>query len=300
MFLVLWLTFVYFPACFAVWGGGFLAEWGVLDFAGGIVVHATAGFAALASVIFVGKRSAIDHAHSIPLVAIGTGLLWFGWFGFNAGSELAVTPVTALAFLNTDLAASFAGLAWLIISWVHTNKPTLVGLLTGMVAGLATITPGAGFVPIWAAPVIGIIAAVLCYLAVALKNRLGLDDALDVWGVHGIGGFFGVILLGVFASTEVNADGADGLIRGGGAFFWKQTAAVVLFSAYSFGVTYAFLWLINKVTPVRVAESDEKSGVDLAIFGETAYATEDFDEDASADTHELVPVDAAAAAHDQV
>jgi len=196
-----------------IWGGGLLAEWGVIDFAGGIVVHATAGFAALASVIYVGsRRDKFSPPNSIPLVAIGTGLLWFGWYGFNAGSELDVDAITTLSFLNTDVAASFAAITWLFVEWSRARKPKFVGLLTGAVAGLATITPAAGFVPIWAAMLIGIAAGFVCYWAVHLKNKLGWDDALDVWGVHGIGGVLGTILLGVFAMSSIN--GQSGLIEG--------------------------------------------------------------------------------------
>ena len=199
LFLIAWQIFVYYPFVHMVWGGGILAEWGVRDFAGGIVVHVTAGFAALASVIFVGERKNKNpKPNSIPLVAIGTGLLWFGWYGFNAGSELQVDHITAQAFLNTDIAASFATVTWLIIEWRKERKPKFVGLMTGAVAGLATITPAAGFVPVWAAAIIGVASGVGCYYAVALKNKLKWDDALDVWGVHGMGGFIGTILLGVF------------------------------------------------------------------------------------------------------
>ncbi|HPF71214.1 MAG TPA: ammonium transporter, partial [Candidatus Krumholzibacteria bacterium] len=189
VFLVLWLLLVYFPFVHMMWGGGILQQWGALDFAGGIVVHNIAGMAALASVLYVGKRKVAEQGpHSIPLVALGTGLLWFGWYGFNAGSELAVDGITALAFLNTDIAASFAAITWLVIEWNRAHKPRFVGLLTGAVAGLATITPAAAYVPLWAAAVIGITAGIVCYLAVEMKNRLGWDDALDVWGVHGVGG----------------------------------------------------------------------------------------------------------------
>src|SRR5262245_50820640 len=161
---------------------------GALDFAGGIVVHNIAGMAALASVLYVGKRKVVDHGpHSIPLVALGTGLLWFGWYGFNAGSEFRVDSVTAVAFLNTDVAASFAAMAWLVVAWIVEKKPKLLGLLTGAVAGLATITPAAGYVSPAVAALIGTIAGVVCYYAVAIKNKFGWDDALDVWGVHGVG-----------------------------------------------------------------------------------------------------------------
>jgi Amt family ammonium transporter len=275
IFLVLWQILVYYPFAHMVWGGGLLAQWGVLDFAGGIVVHATAGFAALASVIYVGGRKNKDSTpNSIPLVAIGTGLLWFGWYGFNAGSELAVDNITVQSFINTDVAASFATITWLIIEWSNVRKPKFIGLLTGAVAGLATITPAAGFVPVWAAALIGIASGFVCYYAVALKNKMGWDDALDVWGVHGVGGLLGTILLGVFASTSVNAmvpQGMQGLIYGGGSFFIKQVIAVVGASAYAFIFTYIMLILINFITPVKVSEATELTGLDEALHGERAY-----------------------------
>jgi len=272
LFLVLWQVLVYYPFAHMVWGGGILAKWGVLDFAGGIVVHATAGFAALASVIYVGKRRDVaSPPNSIPLIAIGTGLLWFGWYGFNAGSALDVNAITGLAFLNTDVAASFAAITWLIIEWTMQKKPKFVGLLTGAVAGLATITPAAGFVSLPSAVMIGIAAGIVCYLAVHLKNKMGWDDALDVWGVHGIGGCIGTILLGVFASKAMNATGADGLMLGGTHFFAKQVIAVVIASAYAFLFTYVMLFIIDKITPVKVSEAEEDAGLDAALHGEKAY-----------------------------
>jgi ammonium transporter, Amt family len=275
IFLTGWLLLVYCPFVHMIWGGGILQKWGVLDFAGGIVVHNIAGMAALASVIFVGKRKVLDHGpHSIPLVALGTGLLWFGWYGFNAGSEFRVDAVTASAFLNTDIAASFAAIAWLIVDWMMSKKPKFLGLLTGAVAGLATITPAAGYVSPTTAVIIGIIAGIVCYLAVALKNKMQLDDALDVWGVHGVGGLLGIILLGVFASTAFNPAGVDGLLAGNTSFFGKQLVAVVVSSIWAFGFTYAMLWIINKMTPVRVAEASEEVGLDEALHGEQAYLEE--------------------------
>lgn len=270
IFLVVWQLFVYYPFVHMVWGGGILAKWGVLDYAGGIVVHATAGFAALASVFYVGKRKDTQSPpNSIPLVAIGTGLLWFGWYGFNAGSELNCDTRTTLSFLNTDVAASFAGATWLAIEWIKTGKPKFTGLLTGSVAGLATITPAAGFVPLWAAIIIGISAGIVCFIAVSFKNKLGWDDALDVWGVHGIGGVLGVIMLGLFASKAVNIQ--DGLLRGDAAFFGKEVAAVLIAIVYAFIFTYLMLALINFITPVRVSEQDELIGLDQSIHGEKAY-----------------------------
>src|ERR1700691_952874 len=271
LFLIAWLIFVYFPFVHMIWGGGMLQQWGVLDFAGGIVVHATAGMAALASVFFVGRRKVPDSGmHSIPLVALGTGMLWFGWYGFNAGSELQVDAVTATAFLNTDIAASFGGVTWLIIEWSNARQPKFVGLLTGSVAGLAAITPAAGYVSIATAPVIGIVAGLACYYAVALKNRLGWDDALDVWGVHGVGGVIGIVLLGLFASTAWNPNGADGLLHGGAAFFGKEVVAVVVAAAWAFIFTYVMLWLINFVTVARVDAKAHELGLDVALHGEEA------------------------------
>jgi Amt family ammonium transporter len=272
VFLVLWQLLVYYPFAHMVWGGGLLARWGVEDFAGGIVVHATAGFAALASVFYVGhRRNKESIPNSVPLIAIGTGLLWFGWYGFNAGSALDVNAVTGLAFLNTDVAASFAAVTWLIIEWTMAKKPKFVGLLTGAVAGLATITPAAGFVSLPAAAFIGTASGIVCYLAVNLKNKMGWDDALDVWGVHGIGGCFGVIMLGVFGSKAMNSAGVDGLMYGGTHFFAKQCIAVIGACIYAFLFTYAMLALINMVTKVRVSEAEEDLGLDTSLHGEKAY-----------------------------
>jgi Amt family ammonium transporter len=271
-FLTLWLFFVYFPFVHMIWGGGFLAKWGVLDFAGGIVVHNIAGLAALAAILYVGRRKVIDTgAHSVPLVALGTGLLWFGWYGFNAGSEFKVDSVTAVAFLNTDVAASFGAVAWLVVGWWREKRPTFVGLLTGAVAGLATITPAAGYVSPVSAVIIGIIAGAVCYFAVWLKNWLRWDDALDVWGVHGVGGALGVVLLGVFATTAFNPGGADGLLAGNVSFFGKQVVAILFSSVWAFVFTYVMLWLIDRVWTVKVDPAAEEGGLDAALHGETAY-----------------------------
>lgn len=272
LFLVAWLTLVYFPFVHMVWGNGLLAKWGVLDFAGGIVVHNIAGMAALASVLYVGRRRIGDNIpHSIPLVALGTGLLWFGWYGFNAGSQLKVDAITGVAFLNTDIAASFAGPVWMLLAWIFEKKPKFLGLLTGAVAGLATITPCAGYVTPTSAAIIGILAGAVCYFAVSLKNYLKWDDALDVWGVHGVGGAMGVVLLGILGSTAVNPAGADGLLNGGSSFFFKQLATVVGSSIYALVFTYVMLVLINKITRVRTSEGEEEAGLDGSLHGETAY-----------------------------
>lgn len=273
IFLIFWQIFVYYPFVHMVWGGGILAQWGVLDFAGGIVVHATAGFAALASVLYVGARRNKDSKpNSIPLVAVGTALLWFGWYGFNAGSELNVDGITTQAFLNTDVAASFAAVTWLIIEWNRKDrKPTFIGLLTGSVAGLATITPAAGYVSLPVAAIIGILAGVGCYFAVQLKDRMKWDDALDVWGVHGIGGVIGTISLGLVATKAINPGGVDGLFYGGGtAFFMKELIAVLFACIYAFVFTYIMLVAINKLTPIKVSEVEEDQGLDEAIHGEIA------------------------------
>jgi Amt family ammonium transporter len=272
LFLTGWLVLVYFPFVHMIWGGGIMAQWGVLDFAGGIVVHNIAGIAALASVLYVGRRHVVDRGpHSIPLVALGTGLLWFGWYGFNAGSEFRVDAVTAVAFINTDLAASFAAITWLAIDWMTSGKPKFLGLLTGSVAGLATITPAAGYVSPTAAVVIGILAGIICFYAVALKNRLRWDDALDVWGVHGVGGFLGIISCGAFASLAFNPAGTNGLFHGNPHFFLVQVAAVCLSSVWAFVFTYGMLWLIDRITPVKVGEAGELEGLDSALHGEVAY-----------------------------
>lgn len=272
LFLTFWLILVYFPFVHMVWGGGILQKWGVLDFAGGIVVHNIAGMAALASVLYVGKRKSVDKGpHSIPLVALGTGLLWFGWYGFNAGSEFRVDSVTAISFLNTDIAASFAAVTWLLMDWMNSKKPKFLGLLTGAVAGLATITPAAGYVSPTTAVIIGVVAGIVCYYAITLKNKLKLDDALDVWGVHGVGGLIGVILLGVFASTAFNPAGTDGLIAGNVRFFLIQAAAVIISSIWAFSFTYGMLWIIDKITPVKVEKAEQQSGMDEYLHGEQAY-----------------------------
>jgi ammonium transporter, Amt family len=273
LFLVAWLLLVYFPVAHMVWGGGILQANGVLDFAGGIVVHATAGFAALAAVFYVGKRRVADTGlHSIPLVALGTGLLWFGWYGFNAGSELKVDSVTSLAFLNTDIAASFAAMTWLALAWLYERKPKFVGLLTGSIAGLAAVTPAAGYVSTPTAILIGVVASIVCYYAIFLKNKMQWDDALDVWGVHGVGGVIGVLCLGAFASKAMNPDGgANGLVHGDATFFLKEAGAAIGAAAYAFVFTYVMLAIINKITPVLVTTADEELGLDESLHGETAY-----------------------------
>jgi Amt family ammonium transporter len=278
IFLIVWQVLVYFPFVHMIWGGGILSSWGIKDFAGGIVVHTSAGFAALASVLFIGKRKVADKGmHSIPLVALGTGILWFGWYGFNAGSEFGVDPVTTLAFINTDIAASFAGPTWLLLDWIFTRKPRLLGFLTGSVAGLACITPAAGYVSPQSAVIIGTLASVACYMAVYFKNKAGLDDALDVFGIHGVSGMLGVVLLGVLGTKAMTFPGKDplslasGLIDGNTAFFYKQAGAGLFAAVYAFLFTIVMLWVINKITPVRVSQQEETDGLDEGQHGESAY-----------------------------
>ena len=272
IFLTAWLLCVYFPVAHMAWGGGLFSKWGVLDFAGGTVVHATAGFAALASVLFVGKRkNAKDTPHNLPFVALGTALLWFGWYGFNAGSELKADTITALAFLNTDIAASVAGLTWLAVVWFKKGKPSFIGLLSGAVAGLVVITPAAGFVTPGASVLLGIIAGIGCYVAVEWRKGQSFDDALDVWGIHGVGGVLGIISLGIFALKSANSAGADGLLAGGTLFFGFEVLSVVIATAWAFIFSYYALKVIDMFTPVRVSHAEETQGLDTSLHGEEAY-----------------------------
>ena len=273
IFLVFWSVLVYIPIAHWVWGGGFLAKLGVIDFAGGTVVHMSAGFAALASVFIVGKRKILPNEptqpHNITYVALGTGLLWFGWFGFNGGSALVANGLASAAFVNTDVAASIGMITWLFISWVHEGRPSLTGALTGSVAALATITPAAGYVQPWAAAVIGVLAAFVCYGAIQLRIKLNWDDALDVWGCHGVGGTLGVIMTGVFAVSAIN--GVSGLIEGNLRQFGVQVLAAAVVIVYSFGITWLILKIQNIFMPVRVPDEVEVKGLDESELGEKAY-----------------------------
>ncbi len=274
-FLVLWSLLVYIPLVHWIWGGGFLAKWGALDFAGGMVVHTSAGFAALASVWIVGSRKFAPGErtlpHNVAFVALGTGLLWFGWFGFNAGSALAANGIAAQAFVNTDIADSIAMCTWLFITWWKEGKPSLVGAFTGAVAGLAMVTPAAGYVPTWAAFVIGVVAGSLCYLAVKFRERRKWDDALDVWAAHGVGGLTGTVLLGAFAFLSVNAAGANGLFAGNATFFGIQLGSALFVAAYSLGVTWLILKVLNWFEPVRVPDAEELEGLDTEMLEREAY-----------------------------
>lgn len=274
IFLTLWSILVYIPVAHWIWGGGFLQKLGVIDFAGGIVVHVTAGIAALGSVIFVGKRKILPQEstapHNVAFVALGAGLLWFGWFGFNGGSALAANGIASIAFVNTDIAGSIAMIVWLFISWKHEGKPSIIGALTGAIAGLATITPCAGFVNPASAAAIGGCAGIVCYVAVQLRIKFDLDDALDVCGVHGIGGILGSILVGIFASSSVN--GISGLIEGNFHQLGIQIIGVVISGGYAFITTMILLKVINYFEPIRVSEKEEIKGLDASLLGENAYS----------------------------
>jgi Amt family ammonium transporter len=276
IFTLLWATFVYAPICHWVWGsGGWLKQMGVLDFAGGIVVHTTAGIAALIVAITIGRRKNLTHTpapHNLPLVVLGTGLLWFGWFGFNAGSALAVNAVAVNAFITTNTAAAAAGITWSLLEWIRNGRPTVFGIVTGAVAGLATITPGAGYVGIGSSLIIGILASILCFIAVAvIKNKYKYDDALDVFGVHGVGGMLGTICVGLFASKAINPQGADGLFFGNPHLLLTQTLAVLAALLYTAGVTFVIYKLIDIFLGVRINEQEESIGLDLSQHREHAY-----------------------------
>jgi Amt family ammonium transporter len=275
-FMAIWLIVIYIPLAHWIWGGGFLAQWGVIDFAGGYVVHMSAGWSALACV-FVFKPRKVGNGesvapHSVPFVGLGAGMLWFGWFGFNAGSALAANAVAANAFVTTMIGGAFGLLAWMFMSWSVDGKPSASGTLTGAVAGLATVTPASGFVAPWAAIVIGIAAGVGCFFAAKLRARMKWDDSLDVWACHGVGGTIGVVCTGLFATTAVNPAGKDGLIYGGVGLFGVQLAAAALVAIFSFAGTYLILRIIRLGGPIQVPEDGEEKGLDHHEHGEAAYA----------------------------
>jgi len=283
VFIILWLTLVYCPFCHWVWGGGFLMQWGVWDFAGGIVVHITAGFSSLATLFVVGKRTVpenpeeLDKPHNVPFVALGTAMLWFGWFGFNGGSALASGGPAVAAAVNSEIAGSVALFTWLIIDWYRNGKPGLVGLCVGAIAGLATVTPAAGFIQPWGAFILGVVATFVCYGCCELRKKLGLDDALDVWGVHGMGGFLGTILLGALAD-DVDCGKScvnPGTVNRSWEQLGKQNAAAVFCAIYSFSVTFVLLKAINVVIPIKPEEPKEQFGstfsLDAQEHGEDAY-----------------------------
>jgi Amt family ammonium transporter len=278
-----WATLVYFPVAHNIWGGGWIAaNLHALDFAGGTAVHINAGAAALGLVLILGKRAGWPgqgfRPHNVPFVALGAGLLWFGWFGFNAGSELAVDQVTGLAFINTLVATAAALLGWVIVEWVRDKKPTLVGASSGAVAGLVAITPACGFIEPWSAVVLGVVAGVLCALAVSLKYKLGYDDSLDVVGVHFVGGWIGSLWLGLFASNDLNAyigdvvGASDGLFYGGGVTqLGRQAAASAIVTVWSLGIAALLALILKTVGLLRVSTEAEVDGIDLAEHAEAGY-----------------------------
>jgi Amt family ammonium transporter len=276
IFSALWMTLVYSPITHWIWGsGGWLAGLGVLDFAGGAVVHINAGVSALALVLLLGKRRGFPQnamePNNVPLVVLGAGLLWFGWFGFNAGSSLASDGLAASAFVATNTAAATAAFTWMVISWLH-HRPTIMGMVTGAIAGLATITPAAGFVSPLAAIPIGIVAAVACYYAMILfKTKLGFDDSLDVFAVHGVGGILGMLSVGVFSTLAVNSAGADSLIQGNAMQLLRQLLGIAVVGAYAFTVTWILGKLISVTIGLRVGQPEETVGLDLSQHGERAY-----------------------------
>ena len=277
LFTVLWATFVYDPLAHWVWAdGGWLRNLGALDFAGGTVVHISSGVSALVCAIVLGKRRGYGHQpmqpHNLPLTVIGAALLWVGWFGFNAGSALEASGLAASAFLTTNTAAAAAALGWMFTEWMARGKPTVLGAASGAVAGLVAITPAAGFVGPVSAIVIGALGGALCYSACNLKSRLGYDDSLDVVGVHGVGGTWGAIATGLFATTSVNAAGGDGLLFGNPGQLWTQIVAVAATFALAIVGTWVILKVVDALVGLRVSEEDEVAGLDLSQHSETAYA----------------------------
>jgi Amt family ammonium transporter len=288
VFTILWVTLVYDPVAHWVWGhGGMLGKGGIfgegkgaLDFAGGTVVHINAGMAALAAALVLGKRRGfpqqISPPHNLPFAVLGAALLWFGWFGFNAGSALAANGLAASAFVATHVAAAAAGLTWALLDWLKHGKPTTLGMITGAVAGLVAITPAAGYVTPMGAIAIGLGAGVICWCSVTyMKTRFGYDDSLDAFGVHGVGGMFGALATGLFATTAVNPDGANGLFYGDPGQFFRQAVAVGMTVVYSFVVSFALFKIVDWVMKLRVSEHEENVGLDLTQHREAGYTVID-------------------------
>jgi Amt family ammonium transporter len=277
VFIILWATFVYDPICHMVWAvGGYIRNLGALDFAGGTVVHINAGIAALASALVIGRRLGYENKptplHNMPFVVLGAALLWFGWFGFNAGSALSAGALAANAFVVTNTATAAAGLSWALIEWKVNGKPTMLGVATGAVAGLVAITPACGYVNTMSAIVIGLLVSVFCFIAVGIiKPKLGYDDSLDAFGVHCIGGMWGALATGLFATKAVNSAGADGLFNGNPKQFLIQLTAVGITLVYSFVVTFIIYKVVDAIMGVRVTNEEEIIGLDLTQHHERAY-----------------------------
>jgi Amt family ammonium transporter len=277
LFLLLWSTFVYCPIAHWVWGvGGWLRNMGALDFAGGLVVHISAGTAALVAAIMVGKRRVhpdeITKPNSLTMTLTGAGLLWFGWFGFNAGSALTSGALAGSAFVATHIAAAAATMSWLCVEWINRGRPTALGAASGAVAGLVAITPAAGYVNSSAALLIGLVSGILCYYAVGAKDKLGYDDSLDAVGVHGVGSTFGIMMVGLFATRAINPAGSDGLLSGNLNLIGVQLIGILAVTAYSLSVTWIILKILDKTLGVRVKAEDELDGLDLSQHGESGYS----------------------------
>jgi Amt family ammonium transporter len=276
LFATIWFTLVYIPVAHWVWGsGGWLARLGTLDFAGGTVVHISAGISAFSLARVIGPRHGYQNGisaspNNVPFVVIGAGLLWFGWFGFNAGSALGASGLAASAFVATNVAAAAAALTWMFLSWFY-HRPTLTGIASGAVAGLVAVTPAAGYIyPIMGIP-IGFGVSIICFYVMRLRSRTKTDDSLDVFACHGMGGTWGALATGIFASVSVNAAGADGLIHGSFLLLAKQILAIVVVWVFSFGMTWAIGKLIDKTIGLRVNETEERVGLDISQHGESAY-----------------------------
>jgi ammonium transporter, Amt family len=276
-FILLWATFIYDPLAHWVWGvGGFLRTLGALDFAGGTVVHISSGISGLVAALVLGKRKGHGSEpmapHHLPMTILGAGLLWFGWFGFNAGSALGANGLAAIALVTTNTSAAAAALSWVFVEWLHRGKPTVLGAVSGAVAGLVAITPGAGFVTVLSSIAIGLVGGALCYLAVSiLKAKLGYDDALDAFGCHGIGGIWGALATGIFATKAVNPAGADGLLYGNAPQLGIQGIGVLVTILFAGVATFVILKLISLVLKLRASVDEEENGLDLSLHGEQAY-----------------------------
>jgi ammonium transporter, Amt family len=278
IFILLWSTIVYDPVAHWVWGaGGWLKEMGTLDFAGGIVVHLISGISALAATFIIGKRKGYlqeaMYPHNLPMTVLGAGLLWFGWFGFNAGSALSAGGLSTMAFVATHTSAVSATVIWLLIEWIHRGKPTMFGAATGSIAGLATITPASGFVSPMSALIIGMAAGAVCYISLNMKGKLGYDDSLDAFGVHGVGGILGTLATGLFAQSIINPAGSNGLFFGGHQMFTSQIIAILITGVYSFIISVVLLKVLDKVIGLRVSEESEVNGLDISQHGESGYST---------------------------
>jgi Amt family ammonium transporter len=275
IFTLLWATLVYDPVAHWVWGGGIFYQMGALDFAGGTVVHITAGYSALAFSMAIRKRKGFGRItiepHNIPFTVLGAGLLWMGWFGFNGGSALAADGTAVLALFNTNTAAAAAAVVWMFLAW-REGKPSVLGIVTGAVVGLVAITPAAGFVTPLAAMLIGAVAAPISYYAIAFRNKRGWDESLDVWACHGMAGTWGALATGLFATTAVNAAGANGLFYGNPGQFVTQLITVVVTIVYAVAITFILTKIISSVWGLSVSETEEEVGLDISEHGERAYA----------------------------